>query len=365
MKLLIAYGDKNKLFHLKEFVSALSKLGVECKLVSRHDHVVGFPSKKIKKWLQSNKKFKKLLDEFAPDIIFVDGQDQFGLEAIKAKIPLFVLLRGHIWLEYKWAIKTIYKDLKMRIVAKLRHKIAEQVLRDCQGVFTANFLHDVIKERHPNTKTHRFLEGLDVARWYPSKGMNLKHPCIGLVQHAFWWGKTKEMLILKKVMQSLPDVHFYWVGDGPYRDDVLQELRSFDNFHWLEKFSWEEYPENIRQFLTEIDVYALPTGMDTLPLSCKEAMAMQNPVIATNVGGISEMVCDGKTGFLIDEGDADQWVDKISFLLKNKNVAQEMGKSAREFIIEEFSWDVIAKRFVSVIESHLRENATKKPGKNS
>ena len=365
MKLLIAYGDKNKLFHLKEFVLALSKLGVECKLVSRYDHVVGFPSKKIKKWLQSSKKFNKLLDEFAPDVIFVDGQDQFGLEAIKAKIPLFVLLRGHIWLEYKWAIKTIYKDLKMRIVAKLRHKIAEQVLRDCQGVFTANFLHDVIKERHPNTKTHRFLEGLDVARWYPSKGMNLKHPCIGLVQHAFWWGKTKEMLILKKVMQSLPDVHFYWVGDGPYRDDVLQELRSFDNFHWLEKFSWEEYPENIRQFLTEIDVYALPTGMDTLPLSCKEAMAMQNPVIATNVGGISEMVCDGKTGFLIDEGDADQWVDKISFLLKNKNVAQEMGKSAREFVIEEFSWDVIAKRFVNIIEPYLRENATKKPDKNS
>ena len=186
MKLLIAYGDKNKLFHLKEFALALSKLGVECKLVSRYDHVVGFPSKKIKKWLQSNKKFKKLLDEFSPDVIFVDGQDQFGLEAIKAKIPLFVLLRGHIWLEHKWATETIYKDLKMRTVAKLRHKIAERVLRNCQGVFTANFLHDVIKERHPNTKIYRFLEGLDVARWYPSKGMNLKHPCIGLVQHAFW-----------------------------------------------------------------------------------------------------------------------------------------------------------------------------------
>jgi glycosyltransferase involved in cell wall biosynthesis len=68
---------------------------------------------------------------------------------------------------------------------------------------------------------------------------------------------------------------------------------------------------------------------------------------------------------LIDEGDADQWVDKISFLLKNKNVAQEMGKSAREFIIEEFSWDVIAKRFVNIIEPYLRENATKKPDKNS
>ena len=353
MKLLIAYGDKNKLFHLKEFAVALSKLEVECKLVSRYDYVVGFPTKKIKRWLQSNKKFKKLLDEFGPDVIFVDAPDQFGLEAIKAKIPLFVLLRGNIWSEYEWAIKTIYKGRMIRTVAKLRHKTAEHVLRDCQGVFTANFLHDVIKEHNPNTKTHGFLEGLDVSHWHPSKGMNLKHPCIGLVQHAFRWDKAREMLVLKKAIKSLPNVHFYWAGFGQYTDRVLQEIGSFDNFHWLGEFSWEEYPENVRQFLTEIDVYALPTGMDTLPLSCKEAMAMQNPVIATNVGGISEMVNDGKTGFLIDEGNADQWMDKISFLLKNKNVAQEMGKSAREFVIEEFSWDVIAKRFVNIIEPKL------------
>jgi len=48
LKLLIAYGDQNKLFHLKEFAVALSKLGVECKLVKDTDYVVGFPSKKIK-----------------------------------------------------------------------------------------------------------------------------------------------------------------------------------------------------------------------------------------------------------------------------------------------------------------------------
>ena len=366
MKLLIASGDENKLFHLKEFARALSKLGVEFRLVKDTDYVVGFPSKKIKKWIDSNKKFKKIIAEFSPDAIFVDRQNKFGLEAIKSNIPLFVYLRGNVWMEHKWAKETIYKDPIMRAVVNQRHKIANEVFEKCDGVFmTADYLDSVIKEHHPNTKTFHFLEGLDVSRWYPSKGMSLKHPCVGLLQHAFVWGKTKEMLVLKKAIKSLPNVHFYWAGFGQYTDRVLQEIGSFDNFHWLGEFSWEEYPENIRQFLTEIDVYALPTGMDTLPLSCKEAMAMQNPVIATNVGGISEMVCDGKTGFLIDEGDADQWVDKISFLLKNKNVAQEMGKSAREFIIEEFSWDVIAKRFVSVIESHLRENATKKPGKNS
>jgi len=60
LKLLIAYGDQNKLFHLKEFAVALSKLGVECKLVKDADYVVGFPSKKIKNGLRVIKNLKKL-----------------------------------------------------------------------------------------------------------------------------------------------------------------------------------------------------------------------------------------------------------------------------------------------------------------
>ena len=214
---------------------------------------------------------------------------------------------------------------------------------------TADYLDGVIKEHHPNTKTFHFLEGMDASRWYPSKGMSLKHPCVGLVQHAYWWGKTKEMLILKKVIKSLPNVHFYWAGFGQYTDRVLQEIGSFDNFHWLGKFPWEEYPENIRQFLTEIDIYALVTGMDTTPLSCREAMSMEKPIVASNVGGIPEMIYDGKTGFLADEGNADQWVDKISLLVKNENTAKEMGKAARQLIIEKFNWDVLAKGFLATV----------------
>ncbi len=359
MKLLIGYGDPNKLFHLKEFATALSKLGVECKLVSRHDYVVGFPTKKIKRWLESGKKFKNIIKEFSPDAVFVDAQDQFGLEVIKANIPLFVYLRGHVWQEYKWARETIYKDLVMGTVLDQRHKIANEVFEKCDGVFmTADYLDGVIKEHHPNTKTFHFLEGMDASRWYPSKGMSLKHPCVGLVQHAYWWGKTKEMLILKKVIKSLPNVHFYWIGFGQYQERVLQELTPFDNFHWLGKFPWEEYPENIRKFLTEIDIYALVTGMDTTPLSCREAMSMEKPIVASNVGGIPEMIYDGKTGFLVDEGNAEQWIDKISFLLKNENTAKEMGKAARQLIIEKFNWDILAKSFLTSVTPIIRQKAS-------
>ena len=77
-------------------------------------------------------------------------------------------------------------------------------------------------------------------------------------------------------------------------------LIKFDNFHWLGPLS---YPDKVREFLSEIDIYAIITGMDTTPLSLKEAQLMQVPVIGTDVGGISETMKDGETGFLVREGE--------------------------------------------------------------
>ena len=82
--------------------------------------------------------------------------------------------------------------------------------------------------------------------------MKLEHPCAGLVQDANWWGKTKEMLTLDKVMESLPDVHFYWAGDGQYKDKILQAYSKHKNFHYLGTI---DYPDKVREFLTEIDMY--------------------------------------------------------------------------------------------------------------
>ena len=159
MKILIVNGDENKFFHLKEFGAAISKLEVECKFVKDTDYAVSFPSKKIKKIIEGNKKFKKMIKEFSPDAVFVDRQNKFGLEVIKANIPLFVYLRGNIWLEHKWAKETIYKDPIMRAVANQRHKIANEVFEKCDGVFmTADYLDHVIKEHHPNARTFHFLE---------------------------------------------------------------------------------------------------------------------------------------------------------------------------------------------------------------
>ena len=83
-------------------------------------------------------------------------------------------------------------------------------------------------------------------------------------------------------------------------------------------------------------------------------MSMEKPIVASDVGGIQEMIYDGKTGFLVSEGNAEQWIDKISFLLENENTAKEMGKAARQLIIEKFNWNTIAKDFLTIVNPIIK-----------
>ena len=126
MRLLIG-GSSSFLFHLKEFSDTLNSLGVESKLVFDSDYADGFPSRKIKNWFQTKKKFNKLIDEFKPDAIFVDRQRHFGINALKANIPLFVLLRGHYWSELYWNKRTMYKPFHKRIALWQWDKLGKEI----------------------------------------------------------------------------------------------------------------------------------------------------------------------------------------------------------------------------------------------
>jgi len=148
----------------------------------------------------------------------------------------------------------------------------------------------------------------------------------------------------------MPDVNFYWVGDGPLRERVLSELDKYDNFHWLGKL---QYPDKVREYLSEIDAYALVTGMDLAPLSLKEAQLMKKPVVATNVGGVPEMMIDGKTGFLVDIGDHQGWIEKLSKILNDKDLTEDMGKHGKKFVQDTFNWDIGAKKFLEILNSNL------------
>lgn len=339
---------------MKEFADALSKLNVECMLVKDTDYSNGFPSKNIKDWFFGNRRFKKLVSEFKPDAVFVDRQTHFALAALKSKIPLFILLRGHYWSEIIYAKQTLHKGPLVRLIIWFRNRIAEKCFSGATMILPiCSYLIDVVKKHHSLIPTEVFFEGINANHWYPTKGMMLKHPCVGLLQDANWWGKTKEMLILKNVLEKMPDVNFYWAGDGPYKEKIMSELKKFKNFVWLGRL---QYPDKVRDYLSEIDIYILITGMDLAPLTLKEAQLMEKPVVATDVGGVSEMMNGNVTGFLVKEGSDEEIIDKLSKLIYDKELARNMGREGRIFVKDKFSWERIAKNFLAVAQSQIIKN---------
>jgi glycosyltransferase involved in cell wall biosynthesis len=350
MKLLIA-GSKSKFFHLKEFGTALAKLGVEYKLVHDLDIYTGFPSRDISKWFQSKKKFNALISDFRPNAIFIDRQAHFGLAAIETGIPLFVLLRGDYWSEIKWAKETFCKSPIKKAVLLQRDKIAKKCFEGATVILPiCGYLKDIVRSHYPNKAVEVLYSGINPSNWYHHEGMKLKHPCVGLLQNAMIWGKTQEMLVLTKVLEAMPNVTFYWVGDGPYKEKILPTLSKYKNFKWLGTL---EYPDKVREYLSEIDVYALCSGIDMSPLTLQEAQLMCKPVVATRVGGIPELMKDGETGFLIEKGDADAWVEKLTILVNDQNKAKQMGKNGKEFVEKTFNWDIIAKKFVDIAKQYI------------
>jgi glycosyltransferase involved in cell wall biosynthesis len=246
----------------------------------------------------------------------------------------------------------MYKPLQKRIALWQWDKLAKEIFNGATAILPiCKYLEKITNKFVPGKSTQVFFEGVDASRWYQAKGMNLKHPCVGLLQRARWWGKTSEMLILKKVLEKMPDVNFYWAGDGPLRERVLSELDKYDNFHWLGNL---QYPDKVREYLSEIDVYALITGMDLAPLTLKEAQLMKKPVVVTNVGGNPEMMVDGKTGFLVEKGNDTQLIEKLRLLFEDVDMAKKMGNEGRKFIERTFNWKLVTKNFIEMIKPYLK-----------
>jgi len=159
-------------------------------------------------------------------------------------------------------------------------------------------------------------------------------------------------MILPEILEKMPNVNFYWAGDGIYKEKILEKVKEFKNFHWIGNLN---YPNEVQEFLSEIDAYALITGIDMSPLTLLEAQLMEKPVIATEVGGIPELMIDGKTGFLIEKNNPKDLEEKILFILKEIST-QKMGSEGKKFVIEHFNWEIIAKKFKSILEQYLKNS---------
>ncbi len=96
---------------------------------------------------------------------------------------------------------------------------------------------------------------------------------------------------------------------------------------------------------------AVPSITEGLPRVILEAMALSKPVIASNVGGIPDLVKDGENGFLFEVGNVEQLAKKLRILLNNKEMAVEMGKRGRELVQSQFSNEKYISNYLDMINS--------------
>lgn len=333
-----------------DLVNAIQKCGIECRTVS-HTIVTGFPDRSIKNWIPNKKKFNELIKEFRPDAVMTGTLSFFCLAVLDAGIPLYIRLRGNYWRETELDLH-FRKDL-MYIPRKLAARYRDRmIVRRCFAesemiLPVCEHLADITGQKYPG-KVKAVPNIVNEEDWHKQAGMSLKHPCVGLLQGAAAYDKAAEILTIEKALQAFPNVTFYWAGQGQHADMVLEVLKKYKNFTHL---GWLEYPDKVRQYLSEIDIYLLPSAMEMMPNSLMQAQMMGLPVIATRVGGTPEAMKDGVTGFLIDKGSPDQIVEKIRFLLDHPDRAKEMGDAGHEFVKEHFNEHRIGKEFAKILRA--------------
>ena len=137
-----------------------------------------------------------------------------------------------------------------------------------------------------------------------------------------------------EIVKQFPNVRFVFVGDGPLRQDVEQQIHrlGLDQYFVLLGFR-----RDVKQLLGVFDLFILPSESEGLPNAVLEAMACSNPVVASAVNGVVEVVVDGKTGYLIPPGDPQSISAAVIKKLHSPENMKQMGIKGRERVAAAFS----------------------------
>jgi glycosyltransferase involved in cell wall biosynthesis len=218
--------------------------------------------------------------------------------------------------------------------------------------------HLVEKERFPSEKVRVIANGVDTTVFDEKAaspelrrefGIDEDAPVAAIVA-ALRPEKNHELLLhaFKQIALEVPEARLLVVGDGPRRTALEQVVRTLA-IEPMVRFVGTR--GDIPDVLALADVFVLSSDNEANPVSILEAMACANPVVATDVGSVSEAVVDTQTGFLVDPGDTTRMARHLIHLFRKPELARRMGRLGRQQVIERWSLG----RMVTDYENLIRE----------
>ena len=155
---------------------------------------------------------------------------------------------------------------------------------------------------------------------------------------------------LPGLVRRYPRIQLCAIGDGPLRAPLLekaQQLGIGDRVHF------PGIVADVRPWLALFDLFVTPSIREGLPTVLLEAMAMGCPVVASRVGGVPEIICDGENGLLVPAGEPAPLEEAIGQLAGNGELRSRMGEAGRRRVVGEFGQERMLERLEEEYEQLL------------
>lgn len=216
-------------------------------------------------------------------------------------------------------------------------------------------------------KVHVVLNGIDTQTWQPGDsavldrlGVDRQRPIAAFVGRITRQKGVKHLL--KAAQDFDEDVQLVLCAGAPDTPEIAAETEELvdklraqrEGVFWVKDMLSRE---EIKQVYSGADVFVCPSIYEPLGIVNLEAMACGTAVVASNVGGIPEVVVDGETGLLVPYDAADEAsfekdiAAAVNRVAADKSLAQRFGAAGRERAIQDFSWATIAQQTVDIYRS--------------
>lgn len=197
--------------------------------------------------------------------------------------------------------------------------------------------------------------GLDASSFRASTSLSAKSQHRKILNVAkFEQKKGQDILIeaFASLANDYPDLTLVLVGATSESLTSLKGLTAHKNLEGKVLF----YPDiphvNIAQFFNDAEVFVLPSREEPFGIVLLEAGAFSLPVVASNVGGIPEIITTDHTGYLVPPDDVPELASALRKVLDNPTVSQQLGANLRVHVEDNFSWTAAYKKYITVVQNH-------------
>lgn len=223
---------------------------------------------------------------------------------------------------------------------------------------TSNFLAEITaKYVSKNKPVHVIPFGVDL-EWFKrgeAEKKNGKEITIAFIKHLRTkYGSEYLIKAMPKVLQKHQNVRLLMIGGGelePKLKRVVKELGIGDHVEFVGVIP----NQKVRDYLKITDIFVMPSiyESESFGVAAVESSAMGVPIIASRIGGVSEVVEHGKSGILVKPRDPDELANAILTLIENPNLRISMGEKGRELVVKKYDWNKNAHQMERLYEKTL------------